>query len=408
MEFTIRQGLDIKIRGVPQKRVSPAKLAHSAAVLGLDYPGIRPKYTVKQGDMVKLGQPLFCDRQRPEIVVTAPQAGEVVHVDPVRRQGFDRLEIRISGDATIGFSHATDSRALMQATGLWTRFLTRPFGAIPDADAKAEAVLVTALDTTPLALDTALVLAEEKAAWRQGLSALAGLDCGPVYVCQGKDAVPLEGLEATVQFVSFKGKHPAGLAGTHLDRLGLSGRPVWQIGFQDVIALGQVVLTGQLPKTRYVALGGPMANSPRVLRVGVGAKLADVLQDEIADGPVQVISGSVLSGWPSEFLGARHNQIALLPAARKAVGKGWFGRRRKAVPQPILIREGFDGLLAQDIPVVPLLRALAVGDWDMAMALGAGDLLEEDLALLSYACPSGNDYGVLLRRALDDYAGASQ
>jgi Na+-transporting NADH:ubiquinone oxidoreductase subunit A len=50
---------------------------------------------------------------------------------------------------------------------------------------------------------------------------------------------------------------------------------------------------------------------------------------------------------------------------------------------------------------VPLLRALLVGDVERARALGALELVEEDLALLSYVCPSKSDYGSLLRDVLD-------
>jgi Na+-transporting NADH:ubiquinone oxidoreductase subunit A len=50
------------------------------------------------------------------------------------------------------------------------------------------------------------------------------------------------------------------------------------------------------------------------------------------------------------------------------------------------------------------MRALSVGDWEAAAKLGCLDLLEEDVALLSYLCTSGNDYSALLRQALDDFS----
>ncbi len=50
---------------------------------------------------------------------------------------------------------------------------------------------------------------------------------------------------------------------------------------------------------------------------------------------------------------------------------------------------------------MPLLRALLVGDVDRARDLGALELVEEDLMLLSYVCPSKTDYGSLLRKVLE-------
>ena len=50
---------------------------------------------------------------------------------------------------------------------------------------------------------------------------------------------------------------------------------------------------------------------------------------------------------------------------------------------------------------VPLLRSLLVGDVELARDLGALELVEEDLALLSHTCATKTDYGALLRDMLD-------
>jgi len=47
------------------------------------------------------------------------------------------------------------------------------------------------------------------------------------------------------------------------------------------------------------------------------------------------------------------------------------------------------------------MRALAVGDIETVERLGGLELLEEDMALLTWRCPSGTDYGQLLRGILD-------
>ena len=47
-----------------------------------------------------------------------------------------------------------------------------------------------------------------------------------------------------------------------------------------------------------------------------------------------------------------------------------------------------------------LLRALLVKDTDVAQALGALELDEEDLALCAFACPAKYEYGEALRASL--------
>jgi Na+-transporting NADH:ubiquinone oxidoreductase subunit A len=50
-----------------------------------------------------------------------------------------------------------------------------------------------------------------------------------------------------------------------------------------------------------------------------------------------------------------------------------------------------------DILPTQLLRALIVGDTQMAQGLGCLELDEEDLALCSYVCPGKYEYGPILR-----------
>jgi Na+-transporting NADH:ubiquinone oxidoreductase subunit A len=62
---------------------------------------------------------------------------------------------------------------------------------------------------------------------------------------------------------------------------------------------------------------------------------------------------------------------------------------------------GFERVMPLDILPTQLLRALLVGDSDMAEALGCLELAEEDLALCTFVCPSKIEYGPLLRACLD-------
>ena len=78
-----------------------------------------------------------------------------------------------------------------------------------------------------------------------------------------------------------------------------------------------------------------------------------------------------------------------------------FDRLPLAVPGATQPSEAFERLFPFDLLPVPLMRALAVGDIETVERLGGLELLEEDLALLTWRCPSGTDYGQLLRGVLD-------
>src|SRR5690606_40101234 len=57
----------------------------------------------------------------------------------------------------------------------------------------------------------------------------------------------------------------------------------------------------------------------------------------------------------------------------------------------------YEEVMPLDILPTQLLRALIVGDTDMAQKLGCLELDEEDLALCSYVCAGKYEYGPILR-----------
>ena len=81
----------------------------------------------------------------------------------------------------------------------------------------------------------------------------------------------------------FSGPHPAGLAGTHIYIFFDPPNPekfVWSIGYQDVIAIGKLFLTGFLDVERIIAISGPLAKNPRLVKTILGASLDDILEGE--------------------------------------------------------------------------------------------------------------------------------
>ena len=404
MKFSMQRGVDIHIKGRPRQIIEAGAQVSSIALSGRDFRGVRPKMLVAPDDRIAVGQPLFCDRNDPDVLFTSPAAGVVSRIDQSRRNSFETLEIRCEGDQFAAFDTSVEVRKVLQKSGLWTTLTARPFGGIPHSKSEVHSILVTAMDTNPLAAEPSVIIRAAQSEFELGLEKLALLGGGPVVVCQPPGLPITEAQIDAIHIAEFCGKHPAGLPGTHLDCLGLGGQSVWQIGYQDVIAIGYLFLNQQLPVDRIVAVGGPMARSPRLLRTRRGANLTDLLRGEASDGGVTIFSGSVLTGRPAAFLGHLHVQLCLLPAEKRGRQRPHAEPSSMNAQTPILPSETFEGFLPQNILPVPLMRALCVGDWETAYRLGAADLLEEDVALLSTYCSSGADYGVLLRRALDDIA----
>lgn len=413
MKIMLRHGLTVPLPGPPEQAVEDVPAPARVALLGADMPGIRPELLVAEGERVAAGQPLARDRRRPGIVFTAPVAGHVEEIALGARRRLASLVIAAEGDesrdaAPPELLDRDAATALLLHAGLWPALSTRPFGRIPDPGAVPAAIFVTAVDTRPHAPDPRVVLAGAEEAFARGVTLLGLLTDGPVHLCQAPGP-PLAPPEGRTRVVEVAGPHPAGLPGTHVRALAevAPATPVWQIGYQDVAAIGTLLMTGAPVRHRVVALSGPGIRVPRLVRVPLGADLHELARREMTPGDKTILSGSVLGGRESRWLRRGDLQVTVLDRRPAAGRRHWLlaALDRAARPAPLIPTAALDAALAADFAAVPLLRAISIGDAGTAEKLGVLALLEEDMALPTYAAGSGVDFAPLLRRVLDGIEG---
>ena len=430
----IKTGLDLPIKGSPKQEIGEGNAIKRVAVIGSDYPGMKPTMLVQEGDQVKLGQPLFADKKNDGVQFTAPGSGKVIEINRGERRVFQSVVIELDGrDTAVKFKSHTDLAALTREavveelveSGLWTAIRRRPYEKIPAINAVPHSIFVNAMDTNPLAGDQALAIARQPEAFIDGISVISKLTEGTVFVCRDPQAAFDAG---SAQVETFSGKHPAGLVGTHihhLDPVG-EGKEVWHVSAQDVIAIGRLFKDGVLSTERVVSLAGPSVKSPRLVVTRVGASLDELTAGELVDGSHRVVSGSILGGRTASgvfgYLGRYHQQVSVLEEGTHRVPFGWLspGTNKHSVmgiylsklmpgklldyttntngsPRAMVPVGAYEKVMPLDILPTQLLRSLIVGDTDMAVKLGALELAEEDLALCTYVCPGKYEYGPILR-----------
>lgn len=442
--ITIKKGLDLPIAGTPAQVIHNGNTVNEVAMLGEEYVGMRPSMKVREGDVVKKGQVLFEDKKNPGVVFTAPASGTVVTINRGEKRVLQSVVIKVEGDEQITFTRyeaaqlaslsAEQVKQNLIESGLWTAFRTRPFSKVPALDAIPSSIFVNAMDTNPLAADPEVVLKEYETDFKDGLTVLTRLFDGqkPVYLCKDADSnIPLSPAIEGITIKSFSGVHPAGLVGTHIhfvDPVGAT-KQVWHLNYQDVIAIGKLFTTGELFTDRIISLAGPQVKNPRLVRTRLGANLSQLTANELNAGENRVISGSVLSGataaGPVDYLGRYALQVSVLAEGREKELFGWImpGSDKFSITRTVLGHFGkklfnfttavhggeramvpigaYERVMPLDIIPTLLLRDLAAGDTDSAQNLGCLELDEEDLALCTYVCPGKNNYGPMLRAALE-------
>lgn len=433
----LKKGLNLPIEGSPQQKIENGPSVSHVALIGNDLVGMKPTMMVKVGDKVKTGQLLYTDKKTEGVNYTAPASGEVTAINRGAKRAFESVVIRVEGDDHVTFNSHKGSdvssyddasmRALLIESGMWTAIRRRPFSTVAAPTETPSSIFVTAADTHPLCADPQVIIKENEAAFANGMKALKKL-CNKVYLCTsgGSSLQAVGGVEKK----EFSGPHPAGLVGTHIHFVDPVSEKkfVWHIGYQDVIAVGKLIETGKLFTERYVAVSGPQAKNPRILKTRLGACVSELTKDEAKNDNVRRVSGSVLGGRTAaanfDYVGRFHNQITILNEGGNRELLGWHSPGfDKFSVKPIYVSKlmsklfNFDtdtnGSLRSIVPigsyekVMPLdiyptflLRSLMSGNTDMCVKLGALELDEEDLSLCTYVDPCKNDFAPRLRANL--------
>ena len=434
--YTIKKGLNLPIAGSTSTTdCVQGAAAQQVALLPQEAWGIKVQMLVAVGDQVKVGSPLFCDRRDPDVIFTSPAAGTVAAVNRGARRAVQSVVVDVANfDEHAEMPSSDGSRASLVATlaasGLWPNLRQRPFDKVAVSSTTPQAIFVTATDTNPLAVDPLHLVAGREADVQAGLKAMLTLSGGKVYFntdgANDWSAFLVEGVEQH----GFKGPHPAGNAGVHINALHPVNleRNVWHVDVQNLADMGAYLNSGKVPTARKVAVVGPAAAKSEIVETQRGASMN--VFSSYANSTVRFVSGSLLSGTtanPGEekgFLGRFAQQVSIVDDTperefinwMKPIGSRWSmsgtylakfikksfttdtdlnGGERAIVPIG-----SYEKVMPFDIMPTQLIKALASNDVTMAEKLGVLEIVEEDIALCQYVCPSKVDITDMLRTML--------
>ena len=440
----IRNGLDIPISGSPEHKIADFKKPRSVALLGADYHGLKPSMLVKEGDRVKIGQPLFEDKKNNGVLFTSPGGGVIESINRGNKRALQSVVIEIDESEeeesfvnirTEDLSNHNSStiRENLIKSGLWTSFRTRPFSKIPKIDSDPKSIFINCMDTNPLAMDPEVIINNNTDSFKLGLRVIKLLHDCPLQVCV-KDKTNLDfELEENIYRHSFYGPHPSGLTGTHMHFISPASlnNINWSICYSDVISIGTFFNEGKIPTAKNICFSGPKFENPRIISTRVGACIDEITAGELSHSENRLVSGSLINGresiGPYAYLGKYHNQICAIEepnsSDRELFDWALLGRKRYSKlgifitslfknkkfdikarmygPDRAILPVGvYEEVFPLNLLISLLLRELAIGDTEQLQSLGILELDEEDLALCSFVCPSKYDFGYLLRERL--------
>ncbi|MGC6430098.1 MAG: Na(+)-translocating NADH-quinone reductase subunit A [Jejuia sp.] len=441
-DIRIKKGLDIKLKGEAEKTTETAVLSNFYVLRPEDFHGVIPKLISKVGTKVKAGEPVFYDKSNEDIKFVSPVSGEVIEISRGAKRKI--LEIKIQADKTQTFQENTkldvskasaeDIKSLLLSSGCWPFVKQRPYDVIANPSASPKAIFISGYASAPLAADLDFTLQGKDAELQAAVTALGKLTDGKVHVSVEKNASsPLAGLSG-VTLHKVSGPHPSGNVGTLINKIDPinKGEVVWTVNAQDLVIIGELLLTGKFNAERIVALAGSEIKAPRYFVTKIGSEIATMVYDKGVekDANARIISGNVLSGkeiQPDGHLDYYSNIISVIPegddyeffgwnkpifnkiSTSRAFTFSWLNPNKKydlntntnGEHRAFVTTGTYEEVFPLDIYPMQILKACMYQDLDEMEALGMYEVAPEDFALTEFVCVSKQPHQKIIREGLD-------
>src|SRR5690554_5995350 len=440
----LKKGLDIKLIGEADQVKVDLETPTMVAIKPSDFHGLVPKVIIKEGEKVKRGEVVFYDKYNKDVKFVSPVTGVLSEVVRGEKRRILEVRIKVSEVDEVVQVDPVDPSSIsreevmktMLANGLWPYLKQRPLDKIANPAVTPKAIFISSFDSSPLAPDYDFIIRGQDQYFQHGLNALAKLTDGKVNLTLNAKGAPDEAFvnAKNVKINYISGKHPAGNVGTqihHFDPID-KGQFVFTVNPQDVITIGKFLAKGEFDPSRIVALVGSEAKNRKYYRTILGAEISTVIEGNLENDNVRVISGGALTGdavGKEGYLGFYHSHITVLPEGNEhkfLLTKGWLGpgfdkysshrlfptwltpnkRRRldtnlNGEERGFVVTGEMDKVLPFNILPLQLVKAIIVNDVEGMENLGIYEVAPEDFALCEYVCTSKVAIQDIIREGLD-------
>lgn len=439
-DIRIKKGLDIKLKGESEKITENALSSNVHTLKPKDFHSIIPKLSIKIGEKLKAGESVFYNKSNEEMKFPSPVSGEII--DIIRGEKRKILAIKIQADKDQQFfdfgmkdskkMEANEIKSHLLASGCWPFIMQRPYAVIADPAKTPKAIFISAYASAPLAADYDYVLAGKENELQAAVTALSKLTSGKVHVSVGKNAnSPLSGLsDITLHKVS--GPHPSGNVGTQIAKINPvnKGEVVWTVEPQDLVIIGELLLTGKFNAERIIALAGSLVETPKYYKTKIGATISSIVEGKLKEGNSRIISGNVLTGTTQSLkgtLGYYNNMVTVIPegddyeffgwtmpvfkkiSTTRALTFSWLFPNKKfdlntntnGEHRAFVVTGNYEEVFPLDIFPMQILKACMYKDLDEMEQLGMYEVAPEDFALTEFVCVSKQPHQEIIRKGLD-------
>lgn len=440
-DIKIKKGLNINLVGQAEKTTENAIISNFYCVRPEDFHSITPKLVAKAGTKIKAGETLFFNKENEDMKFVSPVSGEVIEIQRGPKRRIDAIKIQADKTQTYVEHGALDLnsdaeklKAYLLESGCWPFIKQRPYDVVANPANTPKGIFVSGYASAPLAADLDYTLEGKEKELQAAIDVLSKLTSGAVHVSVGKKSnSPLASLNG-VELHKVSGPHPSGNVGTLINKVDPinKGEVVWTVSAQDLVIIGELVLTGKFNAERVIAFAGSSVKKPRYFRTKIGSEIATMVYDNgIEKGSNdRIISGNVLSGkhiGPDGYLDYYSNVVTVIPegndyeffgwnkpifnkiSTSRALTFSWLTPNKKfdlntntnGEHRAFVTTGTYEEVFPLDIYPMQILKACKYKDLDEMEALGMYEVAPEDFALTEFVCVSKQPHQQIIREGLD-------
>ena len=424
----VKKGHNLKISGKPIYDIIDAPEPSFISYHPARFKSFKTKLLVKVNDLVKVGTPLFFDKNNSEVMFTSSVSGNIKEIVYGNRRSVESIIIEndkkydtISIDINI-------SRETLLNSGLWSLIRQKPFSKIPDSKSSPKSFFISSIPTEPFAVDNSFLFKNIDSYIQKGIDILREIfNCDiNMGVSDKSDFSELE----NVNFYKVNKLHPSGNVGIqihHIDPIKDANDTRWYLSMQDLNRIGYYFKSNKHFNCKYYSIGGNGVINPSYYKTLIGTSIEKIT--EFSTKNIRYISGDVLNGNEiSQDMSIDYYDevLSIIQTSKNREFLGWLkpGLDKYSLTRTFLSKivsnnksilnthlngsvrtimpmGNWESVLPMDIYPEYLVKSILCKDIDMMEKLGIYESSPEDYALCSFICQSKVEVSKIIEDGLD-------
>ena len=428
--FKLTKGHNLKLSGVPSNSLIDVPMPSSIYYHPSSIKNIKTKLIVKEGDSVKIGSPLFYDKNNELVLFVSNCSGVVKKIKFGPRRIVEVIEIENDKKNTKYDILETDiSKENFLKSGLWTYMRQKPYSKIPHYSINPKSIHISAMPTEPFALNYEYLMNNKNHSIQSGINALKKIfDC-EINFTSLDDSIFSK--LSNVNHYTFNKLHPSGNVGIqihHINPIKDDKDVRFYLSLQDLNRIGEFFDGKEYPNSRFISVGGNGITNQGIYKILVGTSIQDILDSNLLKD-VEIISGDVLNGkittkdkslyFYDEILSVILNDNKreflgwLMPGFKRyTLTKTFFSKlfnnngselstKKNGSVRTIVPMGNWDKVMPMNIMSEFLVKSILANDIDMMEKLGIYECSPEDFALCAFICQSKVEVSKIIEDGLD-------